>query len=171
MKRSIIGLSLWVGFISISAMAQAASINLVQNGSVELGYEGTAGINGGWPNNHGLWAPIGYFGATDTILGWTAGGGGVDWSDSDSSVPNSMVTAAGNRFVDLNSCCGNTPGAISQTIATTPGVAYTLSFNYSGHPHGGCYSGPKSMQASAGSASTVVSADPLAEGYLNGTNL
>jgi hypothetical protein len=175
MKRSIIGPSLLVGLslelVSISAMAQATNNNLVQNGSFEAGYENTTQINGGWPNNHGFWAPIGYFGATDTIPGWTVSGGGVDWQDSDVSVPNSMIAADSERMVDLNSCCGNPPGVISQTIATTPGVSYTLSFSYSGHPYSPCYFGPKTLRASAGSASTVVSADPLAEGYLDSTNL
>ena len=175
MRRSVIGLSLFVGLslglVSSAAVAQATNNNLVQNGSLEDGYEGTTGINGGWPNNHGLWAPIGYFGASDTIPDWTVSGGGADWSDSNSSVPNSMVAAAGDRFVDLNSCCGNAPGVISQTVATTPGVSYTLSFDYSGHPYSPCYFGPKPMRANAGSASTVVSADPLAEGYLDGTNI
>jgi Protein of unknown function (DUF642) len=167
MRRSVIGLSLFVGW-SISAMAQA---NLVQNGSFEAGYEATTQVNGGWPGNHGFWAPIGYFGATDTIPNWTVSGGGVDWQDSDSTVPGSMVAADGARFVDLNSCCSNPPGVISQTIATTPGVSYTLRFSYSGHSYSGCYFGPKTMQANAGSTSTVVSADPAAEGYLDGTNI
>jgi hypothetical protein len=173
MKRSIIGLSLFVGLwlMSISAVAQATSNNLVQNGSLEDGYEDTTGINGGWPSNHGFWAPIGYFGATDTIPHWTVSGGGVDWHDSDANVPNSMRAADGDRLVDLNSAWGNAPGVISQTIATTPGVSYALSFSYSGHPHSGCYFGPKPMRASAGSASTTVSADPLAEGYLDGANI
>jgi hypothetical protein len=74
-------------------------------------------------------------------------------------------------MVGLNSCCSNPPGVISQTIATTPGASYTLSFSYSGHPYSGCYFGPKPMRASAGSASTVVTADPFAEGYLDGTNI
>ncbi len=167
MRRSVIGLSLFVG-LSISAMAQA---NLVQNGSFETGYEATTQINGGWPGNHGFWAPIGYNGATDTIPNWTVSGGGVDWQDADPSVPGSMVAADGARFVDLNSCCSNPPGVISQTIATTPGASYTLSFSYSGHSYWGCYFGPKTMQANAGSTSTVVSADPAAEGYLDGTNI
>ncbi|HEY3570997.1 MAG TPA: DUF642 domain-containing protein [Thermoanaerobaculia bacterium] len=149
-------------------MAQA---NLVQNGSFETGYEATTQINGGWPGNHGFWAPIGYNGATDTIPNWTVSGGGVDWQDADPSVPGSMVAADGARFVDLNSCCSNPPGVISQTIATIPGVSYTLSFSYSGHSYWGCYFGPKTMQANAGSTSTVVSADPAAEGYLDGTNI
>ena len=175
MRRSVIGLSLFVGlslgFVSISAEAQATNNNLVQNGSFEVGYEGTTSINGGWPNNHGLWAPIGYFGATDTIPNWTVSGGGVDWSDSDVTVPNSMVAANRDRFVDLNSCCGNAPGLISQTIATTPGASYILSFSYSGHPYSPCYFGPKTLQASAGSASMTVTADPLTEGYLDTTNI
>lgn len=173
MRRKMIGLSLFVGLslqlVSISAVAQTT--NLVQNGSFETGYEGTTSINGGWPNNHGLWAPIGYFGATDTIPNWTVSGGGVDWSDSNRNVPNSLVATNGDRFVDLNSCCMNAPGVISQTIATTPGASYILSFSYSGHSYSPCYFGPKTLQASAGSASMTVTADPLTEGYLDTTNI
>src|SRR4029079_12720069 len=51
------------------------------------------------------------------------------------------------------------------------GVSYTMSFSYSGHTYSPCYFGPKPMQANAGSASLVVTAAPLAEGYLDGTNL
>ena len=175
MRRSVVGLFLLVGLslalASIPAAAQTTSSNLVQNGSFEVGYESTTQIDGGWPANHGFWAPIGYFGATDTIPGWTASGGGVDWQDADSTVPDSMVAADGSRMIDLNSCCGNPPGVISQTIATTPGVSYTMSFSYSANPYSPCYFGPKTMQASAGSASTVVVADPAAEGYLDGTNI
>src|SRR4051794_2560502 len=174
-KRNLIGLSLFVGLllklVSISAVAQVINANLVQNGSFETGFEATTQINGGWPSNHGFWAPIGYNGASDTIPNWTVSGGGVDWHDSNSSVPNSMIAADSVRWVDLNGGWGSTPGVISQTIATTPGGSYTMSFSYSGHPYSGCYFGPKPMRASAGSASTVVSADPLAEGYLNSTNI
>jgi len=46
-----------------------------------------------------------------------------------------------------------------------------MSFSYSANPYSPCYFGPKTMQASAGSASTVVVADPAAEGYLDGTNI
>jgi hypothetical protein len=118
-----------------------------------------------------VWAPIGYNGATDTIPNWTVSGGGVDWQDTDPSVPSSMAAADGARLVDLNGPWYSAPGAISQTIATTPGASYTLSFSYSGHPAWGCYFGPKSLRASAGSASTTVTADPGAEGYLDGTNI
>lgn len=171
MKSRIAGLSLLVGLsLELVSLSASAQTNLVQNGSFETGYEATTAVNGGWPNNHGFWAPIGYFGATDTIPGWTVSGGGTDWHDADGS-PNSIVAAAGSRLVDLNSCCGNAPGVLSQTIATVPGASYTLSFSYSGHPYSPCYFGPKSLQADAGSASLVVTADPQAEGYLNGTNL
>lgn len=51
MKGSIIGFSLVVGLslelMSLSAVAQAT--NLVQNGSLETGYEATTQTNGGWP--------------------------------------------------------------------------------------------------------------------------
>jgi Protein of unknown function (DUF642) len=172
MRRSVIGLFMLVGLsLALVSSPAVAQTNLVQNGSFEVGYESTTQIDGGWPNNHGFWAPIGYFGATDTIPNWTVSGGGVDWQDADSSVPDSMVAADGERFIDLNSCCGNAPGTVSQAIPTTPGVSYTMSFSYSANPYSPCYFGPKTMQASAGSASTVVSADPLAEGYLDGTNI
>ena len=176
MKRSIFGLSLCVGLSASllpigAALAQGSNVNLVQNGSFEMGFEATTQIGSGWPSNHGYWAPIGYFGATDTIPHWTASGGGVDWHDADLNVPNTMRGADGVRMVDLNSSWYSVPGAISQTVPTVPGVAYTLSFSYSGHPYSGCYFGPKPLRANAGSASTVVSADPLAEGYLDGTNL
>src|SRR5262245_62532760 len=132
MKRNIVGLSLFVGLslrlVSIPAVAQATNNNLVQNGSFEQGYEATTQINGGWPSNHGFWAPIGYNGATDTIPAWTVSGGGVDWHDSNASV-SSMIAADGARLVDLNSGWGSTPGVISQTIATTPGVSSNLSFS------------------------------------------
>src|SRR5262249_13756213 len=144
-KRNLIGLSLFVGLllklVSISAVAQVTNANLVQNGSFETGFEATTQVNSGWPSNHGFWAPIGYNGATDTIPNWTVGGGGVDWHDADSSV-NSMTAADSHRMVDLNGGWGSAPGMISQTIATIPGVLYTLSFSYSGHPYSGCYFGP-----------------------------
>jgi Protein of unknown function (DUF642) len=193
MTRKIISFSLSVGLVLLLiATTQATSnthtggfrlaaplavnVNLVQNGNFEDGFECcTTAINGGWPNNAGLWDPIGYNdGAnpgTDTIPGWTVSGGGVDWSDSSAPQPSQPIAQDGFRSVDLNSCCENGPGAISQTIATTPGTVYSLSFHYSGHPYSGCYYGPKSMKASAGGASIVVAADPLAEGYLDGNNI
>lgn len=149
-----------------------SAVNLVVNESFELGYEQTTAINGGWPDNADLWAPIGYFGATDTIPGWTVSGGGVDWHDSSSGPLVGAPTAVdGFRAVDLNSTIGLGAGAISQSIATTPGAPYVLTFSYSAHPFAGCYFGPKPMQASAGDAYVVVTPDPGSEGYLGGINV
>jgi len=156
----------------VASWSQEIIDNLVINGSFELRYEQTTGINGGWPGNAGWWAPIGYGGATDMIPGWTVSGGGVDWHDS-SFGPQAVQPTAddGFRAVDLNSAVGQGAGAIFQRIATTPGAPYVLTFSYSAHPYGGCYFGPKPMRASAGNASLVVTPDPWSEGYLDGISI
>lgn len=152
-----------------SVLAYTTGANLIVNGSFEAGYQQTTGVNGGWPNNANYWAPIGYLGSPDAIPGWSFSGGGVDWHDS--SLGGSPVAGSGSRAVDLNSYGPQTAGAIAQTIATTPGAPYVLKFIYSAHPFGGCTTGQKPMQASAGSASLVVTPDPVAEGYVDGTNV
>jgi hypothetical protein len=50
-KGNIVGLSLFVGLVSISTVAQATNHNLVQNGSFEQGYEGTTQTKGSSRNN------------------------------------------------------------------------------------------------------------------------
>jgi hypothetical protein len=158
--------------VAESELAYVTGANLIVNGSFETGYTLTTGINGGWPNNAGYWAPIGYLGATDSIPNWTHSGGGVDWQDSSISVPpGAPVAGSGSRAVDLNSYNPQGAGAISQTIATTSGAPYVLKFLYSAHPYAGCTTGAKPMLASAGSASLVVTPDPVAEGYAGGTNV
>jgi hypothetical protein len=155
-----------------SALALTPGANLIVNASFELGYEQTTDINGGWPVNANYWAPIGYYGATDAIPGWTVSGGGVDWHDSSSGPHAGEPTAVdGFRAVDLNSAFDQCAGAISQAIATTPGAPYVVTFSYSAHPYPGCYFGPKPMQASAGDASVVVTPDPASEGYLGSINI
>ncbi|KYF83867.1 hypothetical protein BE20_00030 [Sorangium cellulosum] len=152
--------------------ALASVANLITNGSFELQYELTAGIYGAWPANADLWAPIGYYGATNSLPGWTVGGDGVDWHDSSSGPRGGEPSAVdGARTVDLNSAVGLNAGTISQTIASTPGAKYVMTFFYSAHPYGGCYPGPRPMLASAGSASLVVTPDPVSEGYSGGINV
>lgn len=155
-----------------SSLAFTPGANLVVNESFELGYEETTAINGGWPGNANLWAPVGYLGATDSIPGWTVSGDGVDWHDS-SFGPHAGEPTAGDGFraVDLNSVLGLGAGAISQTIATMPRAPYVMTFSYSAHPYAGCYFGPKPMQARADSAFVVVTPDPGSEGYLDGINI
>ncbi|WP_437623921.1 DUF642 domain-containing protein [Sorangium sp. So ce1151] len=155
-----------------SPLALVSGANLITNGSFEQGYELTTGIYGAWPANKDMWAPIGYYGATNSLPGWTVGGDGVDWHDS-SSGPRSGEPSAGDasRAIDLNSVVGLNAGTLSQTIATTPGAPYVMKFSYSAHPYGGCGPGPRPMLASAGSASLVVTPNPVSEGYVGGFNV
>lgn len=146
------------------ALASVVFANLAQDGSFEQGFEQTTTINGGWPNNAGLYAAIGHNNSPDTIPGWTVSGA-ADWHDS--SVTTSEPHAQdGFRFVDLNG--GNdTPGAtLSQSIATTANGAYILSFYYAAHPYCSSFN-TRSMLVSAGSASGVFTANAVLEGYAN----
>lgn len=90
--------------------------DLITNGSFE------SGLNAPVP-------PIGYAtlpgGSTD-IAGWTVLNAGVDW------VHTSFWTAAdGSRSLDLSALAA---GGVTQTVATTAGADYTLSFMMSVNP-------------------------------------
>ena len=144
--------------------------NLVQNGSFEDGYEATTQTNGGWPSNHGFWAPIGYFGATDTIPDWTVSGGGADWSDSNRA--SQLDGRRGRRSFrrpeqllwqrtgcDLADDRDDTRGFVHPELRLLRSPLLPLLL------WAEAYAGERRE------CSTVVSADPLAEGYLDGTNI
>jgi choice-of-anchor C domain-containing protein len=58
---------------------------------------------------------------------WTVDAGSVD------IVRELWSAASGTQSVDLNgNCCD--PGAIMQSLTTTPGVTYSLSFSFAGNP-------------------------------------
>jgi choice-of-anchor C domain-containing protein len=124
-----------VAAIAISFSAAAASAATIANGDFELGQ-----------NNPG---PGGfstlYNGATD-IAGWTVTGHSVDW------INGYWQAASGTHSVDLN---GLGLGGISQTISTTPGQTYKLTFSMSGNPDVG--PDTRTMQVSAGNASAPFS--------------
>ncbi len=63
--------------------------------------------------------------AGGTIGAWTVGAGGVDL------IRTYWTPYSGSQSIDLN---GNSPGSISQTIATTAGGRYTLTFALAGNP-------------------------------------
>ena len=65
-----------------------------------------------------------------TIPGWTVTQGSVDWIGTYWQAPLS----SGQASIDLD---GNSPGAISQTLSTTPGQSYIVTFYLSGNPDGG----------------------------------
>jgi choice-of-anchor C domain-containing protein len=66
-------------------------------------------------------------GSTD-LEGWTIDSGSVDW------IGSYWQAADGARSIDLD---GNAAGAISQTLATTIGNTYDVTFALSGNPFGG----------------------------------
>jgi choice-of-anchor C domain-containing protein len=92
--------------------------NLIVNGSFEDGDFS--------PVNSGSWVNVG---AGETKLtGWTVGGDLVNWHNS----VEFHFPQEGDKTVDLNDGCFGLRGTISQTIATTVGMAYELKFYLSG---------------------------------------
>ena len=87
------------------------------------------------------------------MTGWTVSSGTVDY------IGTYWQASNGARSVDLNG--GNT-GAISQTFPTVPGLTYNVTFDMSGNPAGG--PALKTMNVSAGGASTAYSYDVIASG-------
>ena len=87
-------------------------------------------VNGGFNNGGSVAAPGGTFAeqgvGSNAITGWSILSGNVDW------IKGYWQSADGDGFsVDLN---GSAPGAIGQTISTTAGQSYTLTFSLSGNP-------------------------------------
>lgn len=134
--------SLAVGLTFAIAAASAAHANLLINGSFE---EGTHTNDG---NNTETFLA----GATD-ITGWTTVGSHVSWIAD----PNPFLLTAqnGTLFLDLTGYTAGAPfGGVTQTIATTPGSTYQLSFQLGSFT--ARWGGPPvSITASAGSTSEV----------------
>jgi choice-of-anchor C domain-containing protein len=67
------------------------------------------------------------------IPGWTVGGDSVDLMGSTYfKLPS--ASSSGSQAVDLS---GSAPGSLTQTISTTPGTSYTLTWYEAGNPNGG----------------------------------
>jgi choice-of-anchor C domain-containing protein len=67
------------------------------------------------------------------IPGWTVGGDSVDlMSSTYFTLPS--ASSSGSQAVDLS---GSAPGSLTQTISTTPGTNYTLTWYEAGNPNGG----------------------------------
>lgn len=69
-----------------------------------------------------------YPGGSTAITGWTVTGNSVDLIGTYWQAP-----PGGGQSVDLD---GDAPGGLSQTLATTAGQSYTISFELSGNPDG-----------------------------------
>jgi len=131
---------LLAGAVLLSSFAMHADANLLTNGSFELGTlvndgNQTMTFNAG-PTN---------------ITGWTAVGRQVSWIQAGN--PFSLSAEDGSRFLDLTAYNTGAPfGGVSQTIATTAGLQYQLSFFLGSYTQ--LWGGPPvSILASAGSTS------------------
>jgi Protein of unknown function (DUF642)/PEP-CTERM motif len=131
-----------VAMVLATALAAAggARANDLLNGSFEQGTHTNDG------NNTETFAA----GATD-ITGWTTTGSHVSWIED----PNPFVLTAqdGSRFLDLTGYTAGAPfGGVTQTITTTPGAAYVLTFELGSYT--ARWGGPPvSILASAGGTS------------------
>ncbi len=101
---------------TVASTASFASADLVINGGFEQGPGAPPGLYTNLLN-----------GSTD-LTGWVVGGESIDVHDTGHTTAHS-----GQYSVDLAGF--NLAGSITQSIPTTPGGTYTLSFWYAGHPY------------------------------------
>ena len=109
-------LNVVLGTVCLTFLAVSANANLLTNGSFELG---TFVNDGNLTDSFNA-------GAT-TITGWSAVGRQVSWIDVGN--PWSLSAQDGNRFLDLTGYNPGAPfGGVTQSVATTVGEHYSLSF-------------------------------------------
>ena len=114
--------------LMLALLAASASAAPAVNGSFEAG------------SAPGLFTQLSA-GDSTTITGWTVSSGTIDY------IGTYWPAADGARSIDLN---GSGPGAIQQTVPTTIGAAYRVTFSMSGNPAGGI--GTKTLTAGIGAA-------------------
>lgn len=101
------------------AFGQQAHANLVTNGSFE---------SGAFVANLGQGTMIVPGGNSTTITGWTVNALPLAWINSPN--PWGLAASDGSFFLDLTGGQTGAPySGVSQTIATTPGTVYNLSFD------------------------------------------
>ena len=129
-----------VGFAYLACAATHANANLLTNGSFELGTLVNDG-NATQTFNAGPTA----------ITGWNAVGRQVSWIEAGN--PFALSAEDGSRFLDLTAYNPGPPfGGVTQTVATTIGAQYSLSFFLGSYT--AVWGGPPvSILASAGGAS------------------
>jgi choice-of-anchor C domain-containing protein len=115
-RRSIFGAATALA-ASIALAGSAQAFDGLANGSFETG-----AFNGGGLGYQALDA------GAAALTGWTVASGSIDWIDS------YWQAQDGSKSLDLD---GNAPGAISQTVATTVGNTYFVSFYLAGNANGG----------------------------------
>jgi choice-of-anchor C domain-containing protein len=114
MRARILGAVAAICFCAAACPANAA-VNLIQNGSFELGTFDGAGFD-----TLGAGSPA--------MTGWTIGGDSIDW------IGSYWQPGDGSRSVDLS---GNANGSVKQNFSAVIGGEYTVSFLLAGNPDGG----------------------------------
>lgn len=108
------------GVVALIVGQSADATNLLVNGSFEQGAPAFGCAPGFTP-----------------LPGWNITAGNID-IDSAASGCSGITAADGNQFVDLTGSfangSGNDVGAIAQTVATTVGAQYSLSFYFGANP-------------------------------------
>jgi hypothetical protein len=129
-----------VGFACLACAATHANANLLTNGSFEMGTL----VNDGNETQTFSAGPT-------AIIGWTAVGRQVSWIEAGN--PFGITAEDGSRFLDLTAYNTGAPfGGVTQTIATTIGNQYDLSFFLGSYTS--VWGGPPvSILASAGGTS------------------
>jgi choice-of-anchor C domain-containing protein len=103
--------------VALQPSSLAAPSNLIQNGSFE-----SPSI---WQSS----AIVDYVAGSTAMPGWTVGGNSVDLVGE-----SYWVAEDGDQSLDL---AGSAPGSVSQTVDTTPGANYTLSWYMAGNTNCG----------------------------------
>jgi len=114
MRARALGASLAFLLLAVAPPAKAG-VNLIQNGSFELGTFDSAPFD---TLSNGSTA----------ITAWTVGGNSIDW------IGTYWQPGDGSRSLDLS---GLGLGSVSQTFKTVVGQTYTVGFVMSGNPDGG----------------------------------
>lgn len=104
--------------------ALAAASCLAPLGAASAAIIGNGGFADGATPANGTFQTVGV--GSGVIPGWDVLSGTVDW------IRGYWQSSDGDGYsVDMN---GNSPGVIAQTISTTPGAQYRLTFDLSGNP-------------------------------------
>jgi uncharacterized protein DUF642 len=109
-------------------------------------------VNGGFEDTNGAFV-IQSEGAmslprhSTNILGWTTTTAELAWITN--STPLGLMTPYGSMFLDLTGFHDSVPyGGVAQTVATTVGQSYALSFSLGVDEASSSFKGPVSVQAS-----------------------
>ena len=148
-KKILAGVAMGLMVLGIAGMASAS---LITNGSFEVGSF--------IPNAHNAMSlPV----ESTQIIGWTVMNGGIAWINT----PNhwGIIGSDGNFFLDLTGYHDSAPyGEVSQTITSTVGQQYTLSFDLGTDQSNPLHSGPISVLANAGNTSQPFTFNPTGSG-------